>query len=197
MWEELESCSKGEMGRRAWGNVIHLPWSPNSSVPTLLLKFAPHRGTLLIICHFTAQWVLNYFPTIWVFAERWLSSTFVSGNHRRVGVNRDLQRSSSPTFLLKQTAQVHVWVGFECPWRRKLHSLSGLPVSVLCHPQSKQVFFLILRWNVLCFSLCLLPLVLLGTTEISQVLTSWHLLLRSLCALKWHWIKLSILKAKA
>lgn len=98
---------------------------------------------------------------------------------------------------LLQVAQDHVWVGFECLWRRRLHSFSGLPVSLFCHPQSKQAFFLILRWNILCFSLCLLPLVLLlGTTGMSLLLSSWHLLLGYLYALKWHCTKMSILKSK-
>ena len=62
-----------------------------------------------------------------------------------VGIGRDLWRSSSPTPLLEQdhlehVAQDRVQAGFEYLQRRRLHSLSGQPVPVLGHPQSKEVF---------------------------------------------------------
>ena len=61
-----------------------------------------------------------------------------------VGVGRDLCGSSSPTPLLnqghpEQAAQDHVQVGFEYLQRRRLHSLPGQPVPVLCHPQREEV----------------------------------------------------------
>jgi len=49
--------------------------------------------------------------------------------------------------------------------RRRIHNLPGQPVPGLHHFRGKK-FFLMFRWNFLCFSLCPLPLVLsLGTTE--------------------------------
>lgn len=92
------------------------------------------------------------------------------GNHRLVEVRRDLWWSSSPTPLLEQghlvhVAQVHVQVGFDYFQRKILHNLSGQLVPVLCHPHGKK-FFLIFKWNLLCFSFCLLLLVLsLGSTK--------------------------------
>ena len=61
-----------------------------------------------------------------------------------VGVGRDLCGSSSPTPLpkqghLQQAAQDLVQVGLEYLQRRRLHSLPGQPVPVLCHPQSEEV----------------------------------------------------------
>ena len=66
-----------------------------------------------------------------------------------VGVGRDLCGSSSPIPLPKQGhlehvhlekfAQNCVQVSFEYLQRRRLHSLSGQPVPVLCHPLSKEV----------------------------------------------------------
>ena len=48
------------------------------------------------------------------------------------------------------------------------------PVLVLCHPHTKKCFFMFL-WNLLCFSLCLLPLVLsLATTKTSLSPPSSH-----------------------
>ena len=62
-----------------------------------------------------------------------------------VGVGRDLWRSSTPAPLLnqdhlEQVAQDHVQAGFEYLQRRRLHNLSGQPVPVLSHLQSKEVF---------------------------------------------------------
>jgi len=80
------------------------------------------------------------------------------------------RRSSSPNPLpkqghLKQVAEDLIQVGFEYLQRRRIHNPFGQPVAMLCHPQRKK-FFLMFRWNFLCFSLCPLPLVLpLGTTE--------------------------------
>jgi len=62
-----------------------------------------------------------------------------SQNHRMVGVRRDLCGSSSPTLLPKQAAQNRVQAGPEYLQRRRLHSLPGQPVPVLCHPDSKDV----------------------------------------------------------
>ena len=60
--------------------------------------------------------------------------------HRMVGVGRGLWDSSSPKqFHLEQAAQDCVQVGFEYLQRRRIHSCSGQPVPVLCHPQSKEV----------------------------------------------------------
>jgi len=59
-----------------------------------------------------------------------------SQNHRKVAVRRDLWRTFKTTPLPKQ---VHLEQGFEYLQRRRLHSLPGHPVSVLCHPQNKQV----------------------------------------------------------
>jgi len=61
-----------------------------------------------------------------------------------VGVGRDLWGSSSPTPLpkqghLEQAAQNLVQAGFEYLQRRRIHSLPGQPVPVLCHSQSKDV----------------------------------------------------------
>jgi len=63
-------------------------------------------------------------------------------NHRMVGIGRDLCGSSSPTPLpkqghLQQAAQDPVQDDLEYLQRRRLHSLSGQPVPVLRHPQSK------------------------------------------------------------
>jgi len=86
-----------------------------------------------------------------------------------LGVGRDLCGTSSPTHLpkqshLEQAAQDFVQVGLEFLQRRRLHNVPGQSVPGLHHPQSE--FFLMFRWNFLCFSLCPLPLVLsLDTTE--------------------------------
>jgi len=86
------------------------------------------------------------------------------------GVGRDLCRSYSPTPLpkqghLQQAAQDHIYVGFEYLQIRRLHNLSGQPVPVLHHPQSKQVL-LHVQLELLMLFLCLLPVVLsLSTTE--------------------------------
>ena len=65
-----------------------------------------------------------------------------SQNHRMEWVGRDLWRSSSPNSLLEQdhleqVAQDGIQAGFEYLQRRRLHNLSGQPVPVLGHPQSK------------------------------------------------------------
>jgi len=55
--------------------------------------------------------------------------------------------------------------GLEYLQRTRLHNLPGQPVPGLSHPQSKQVLPHV-QTELLCFSLCPLPLVLsLGTTE--------------------------------
>jgi len=61
-----------------------------------------------------------------------------------VGVGRDLCESSSPTPLpkqghLEQAAQDLVQAGLEYLQRRRIHSTSGQPVLVLCHPEGKEV----------------------------------------------------------
>lgn len=40
---------------------------------------------------------------------------------------------------VQQVAQEGIQEGLEYLLRRRLHSLSTLPVSVLCHPHSKEV----------------------------------------------------------
>ena len=61
-----------------------------------------------------------------------------------VGVGRDLCGSSSPNPLpkqghLEQAAQDLFQVDFEYLQVRRIHSLSGQPVPVLHHPQSKDI----------------------------------------------------------
>jgi len=90
-----------------------------------------------------------------------------------VGVGRDLWGSSSPTPLLKQghlqqAAQDLVQADREGDSTTSLGSLFQCSVTL----RGKK-FFLMFRWNLLCFSLCPLPLVLsLGTTEKSLALSS-------------------------
>jgi len=84
-----------------------------------------------------------------------------------VGVGRDLWGSSGPTPLLKQghlqqTAQDLVQAGFEYLQRRRLHSPSGQPVPVLCHPQSKEGLPHVQTELPM---LQLVPVLSLGTTE--------------------------------
>ena len=67
-----------------------------------------------------------------------------SQNHRMVGVGRDLCGSSSPILLpkqghIQQAAQELVQAGPEYLQRRRLHNLPGQPVTVLHHPQRKEV----------------------------------------------------------
>jgi len=87
-----------------------------------------------------------------------------------VGVGRDLCGSPSPTPLpkqghLQQAVEDLVQARLEYLQRRRIHNPSGQPVPVLVTLRGKK-FFLMFRRNFLCFSLCLLPLVLsLGTTE--------------------------------
>jgi len=108
---------------------------------------------------------------IWVSFCALLCSCNVSkgNNHRMVAVRRDLCGSPSPAPLQKQVhperaARDLVQAGLEYLQSRKLHNLPKQPVPVLHHPDSKK-FFLMLRWNILGFCLCLLPLVLsLGDT---------------------------------
>ena len=62
-----------------------------------------------------------------------------------VEVGRDLQRSSDPTLLLKQSqlepvAQDHVQAAFEYLQGWRLHNLPEQPVPVLGHPHSAKVF---------------------------------------------------------
>jgi len=61
-----------------------------------------------------------------------------------VGAGMDIWRSSSPIPLpkqihLEQAAHDPVQVGFDYLQRGRLHNLSGQPVTVLCHSQSKEV----------------------------------------------------------
>jgi len=61
-----------------------------------------------------------------------------------VGVGKSLWGPSSPVPLpkqvhLEQAAQDLVQAGFEYQQRRRLHSLPGQPVPVLCHPQREEV----------------------------------------------------------
>jgi len=58
-----------------------------------------------------------------------------------VGIGRDLCGSSSPTLLpkkghLQKAAEDLVQAGLEYLQRRRLHSLPGQPVPVLCHPHT-------------------------------------------------------------
>ena len=66
-------------------------------------------------------------------------------NHRMAEVRRDLWRSSGPTLLLKQghlelVAQDYIQMAFEYLQQWRLRNLSGQPMTVLCHPHSKNVF---------------------------------------------------------
>jgi len=88
-----------------------------------------------------------------------------------VGVESDLWGSSSPTPLpkqghLQQAVQDNVQVGFEyLQGRRHLKPPLGSLFQGSVTLRGKK-FFLMFRWNFLCFNLCPLPLVLLlGTTE--------------------------------
>lgn len=152
--------------------------------------------SLLTISYFTTWWIWNYFHTIRVFAERWPSSPFVSGNHRRIGVKRTfkdhlVQPSCSSRFTYRRLHRI--MSGWVLSVSGAGDYTASLGYLFQCSVTLKHFFFLILRWNILCFSLCLLP----GTTEMSLLPSSWLLLLRYLYALKWHYIKLSILKSKA
>jgi len=86
------------------------------------------------------------------------------------GVGRDLCVLSSPTLLpkqghLQQAAQDLVQAGLEYLQRRRNHNSLGSLFQGSITLRGKK-FFLMFRWNFLCFSLRLLPLVLsLGTTE--------------------------------
>lgn len=137
------------MGRRAWGKVVHLPWSPNPSVPTLLLKFAPHRGTPL------------FWPSVILQHDgfRIISTPYGSllkgDNHHPLyleiieglvwkGTSKDhlVQPPCLSRFTYSRLHRIMSGWAFECLQSRRLHSLSGdtthpLCVSVLCHPQSK------------------------------------------------------------
>jgi len=100
-----------------------------------------------------------------------------SQNHRMVEVGRDLCGSSSPTPLPKQghlqqaaqdRIQVVVNISREGDSTTSLGSLFQSSVTLRV-----KKFFLMFRWNFLCFSLCPLPLVLsLGTTEKSLATSS-------------------------
>ena len=66
-------------------------------------------------------------------------------SHRVADTGRDLWRSPDPIPLLKQghleaVAQDHVRMAFDRLQGRKLHNLSGQPVPVLGHPDSKKAF---------------------------------------------------------
>jgi len=92
---------------------------------------------------------------------------------------------------LEQAVQDHVQAVFEYLQGWRLHHLPGQPVPVLGHSHSEKVFPdvqreppVFLRGNLLCFSLCPLPLVLsLGTTEKYLSLSSLHSPFRYLCTL--------------
>jgi len=57
----------------------------------------------------------------------------------------------------------------------RLHKFPGQPVLVLIHPHSEKKCFLMFRGNLLCFSLCPLPLVLsLDTIEKNLAPPSLH-----------------------
>jgi len=96
-----------------------------------------------------------------------------------VGVGRDLWGSSGPTPLpkqghLQQVPQDCVQAGLEYLQRRRIHNPLGSLFQGSVTIQVKK-FFLVFRWNFLCFSLCPLPLVLsLGTTEKSLAPSSRH-----------------------
>ena len=84
--------------------------------------------------------------------------------------------------LLKQGHLEPVaWMAFEYLQGGALHSFSGQPVPVLSHSHGGKAF-LMFRGNLLCFSLCPLPLVLpLGTTEKSLVPSFVHPPFSCLC----------------
>lgn len=50
-----------------------------------------------------------------------------------------MSESDHPAGSVQQVAQEGIQEGLEYLLRRRLHSLSRLPVSVLCHPHSKEV----------------------------------------------------------
>ena len=105
-------------------------------------------------------------------------------NHRMLGVGTDLCGSSGPTPLLK--SRLHRTLS-------RLHrTLSRLVLNISrevdCTTSLGRLFqgsvtlrgkfFLMFRWNFLCFSFCPLPLVLsLGTTEKSLAPSSWGIIL--------------------
>jgi len=89
-----------------------------------------------------------------------------------VEVGRDFWDSSGPTHLLKQghlqlIAKDHAQTSSE--WRH--HNISGQSVPVLSCPHSEKVFPGV-EVNLLCFSVCPLPpVLLLGTTRKSLALS--------------------------
>lgn len=112
-------------------------------------------------------------------------------SHRTVQIGRDLLRSSSSTFFLKQSyiewvAQDHVQLGFEDVHRWILHTTSGQFVSVFNLSHSK-LFSLVFGWIFLFLSLYPQHLVLsLGTAEESLTPSfafppsrCWYTLIRS------------------
>lgn len=102
-----------------------------------------------------------------------------------MGMGRNFWRSCSSASLLHQVSQDCVQAGFDYLQRSRIHNHSGqhIPWEHVCHSHRKKLF-LIYRWQFLCFSLCLLPLVLsLGTNEENLVPSSWHLSVRHLYAL--------------
>lgn len=66
----------------------------------------------------------------------------------------------------EMVAQDHVQMAFDYLQAWTLHNLCGQPVPVLRHPHSKNCF-LTFRGKLLCFSLCLLPLVLSLSTTVN------------------------------
>jgi len=84
---------------------------------------------------------------------------------------------------LKQVTQESLQKDFEHPQRKRLHSLSGQPVPVFCHPQMNN-FFLTFVWKFLCLILCLLPFALLLDTEKSLAPSIWLPLIRYLYVLR-------------
>ena len=67
---------------------------------------------------------------------------------------------------LEQVAQDNVPLGFEHRQGRRLRKLPGQPVLVFDHLDRKKLFSHVQLEHIMCFNLCLLPLVLsVGTLE--------------------------------
>lgn len=94
----------------------------------------------------------------WISCFTWI---VFSQNDSRAQVIRDFWKSPGPTLLLKQghlelAVQDCVQVAFEYFQRGRLLNLSEQPGPVLRHLQrKKKKCLLMLRWSLLCFSLCL------------------------------------------
>lgn len=122
VWAALvwEPVGAGLWGSK-WNKTFHL------NLP-LLMSHCPQLLLLLLFCR-------NVF-------SRFKLSLNQSQDHRMVKAGRRLC-SSKPLLKqlhLQELAQDHIWMGFKYLQRKRLHSLSGQPVPVLCHPQRTEAF---------------------------------------------------------